>query len=139
MEQWLPLGEAAEQLNVTERGLRYRVSKGTIESKLEDGKRDVLLNSEAKLHGNAAGDIQATFQALLDEKDERIKDWHKILDDKDKQIDSLNHLLQDASEAQQRSDTIILQLTRQFDEQTKLLEDLRHKQDTKWYQRFFRR
>jgi hypothetical protein len=37
---------------------------------------------------------------------------------------------QDSTEAQQRSDTIILQLTRQFEEQTNLLEDMRGKFDT---------
>ena len=40
---------------------------------------------------------------------------------------TIQQMQQDATEAQQRSDTIILQLTRQFEQQTMLLEDMRNR------------
>lgn len=40
---------------------------------------------------------------------------------------TIKQMQEDSESARQRSDTIILQLTRQFEEQTKLLEDMRHR------------
>ena len=39
----------------------------------------------------------------------------------------------DAADAQQRSDTIVLQLTKQFDQQTLMLEDMRNKPSRRCY------
>lgn len=40
---------------------------------------------------------------------------------------TIQQMQDDSESAKQRSDTIILQLTRQFEEQTKLLEDMSHR------------
>jgi DNA-binding transcriptional MerR regulator len=42
MEQWVTIPEALKIIGISERALRYRISKGTIESKMEDGRRLVL-------------------------------------------------------------------------------------------------
>ena len=99
MEQWVTIPEAVTMLGLSERALRYRISKETIESKMEDGRRLVLVSLDENL--------PATFQGLLQEKDARISDLtnqnstlrnqlsekDRQINEKDSQIDHLTQLM----------------------------------------------
>jgi len=118
MEQWIPISEAAEMLGLTERAVRYRVSKGVMQSKMEDGKRFVLMDDEEMVSGNGSGEFQGNFQMLLEEKDARISDFQTQVTEKDKQIDHLQQLV--AMETRN-----VAMLTEQLNDSKLMLEDLR--------------
>jgi len=119
MEQWIPISEAAEMLGLTERAVRYRISKGAMQSKMEDGKRFVLLDDEETVSGNGSDEFQGNFQILLlEEKDSRILDLQTQVTEKDKQIDHLQQIV--AMETKN-----VAMLTEQLNDSKQMLEDLR--------------
>ena len=133
---WVHITEAAERLGLTERALHYRISKGTIESKMENGKRYVLLDSE-EFHRNSSENTEESsdefhrnFQMLLDEKDARIADLHK-------QLEESNRLLDQAQKLVAIESNNVAMLTGQLKDSQLMLEDLRDKKP--FWRRLFRR
>lgn len=125
------------QLNVS---TVYRhIKAGKLDVEVDNGTTYIILN-ESQLEK-----IETQSQPLLLEKCkiiERLESEVQYLrDELSKAYASLQAMQQDAAEAQQRSDTIILQLTRQFEQQTKLLEDMRPKDNQKksFFRRLFRK
>jgi excisionase family DNA binding protein len=118
----LTVQEYASQMNIDKSTVYRHVKSGKLTTEKVDGTLYIFA---------AASQLDAeTSQVPLTKFLVEENGWLK------KRVETLEEEL---NESRQRSDTIILQLTRQFDEQTKLLEDLRQKQDAKWYQRLFRR
>jgi len=122
--------EYAQQIGVAPTTVYRRIERGELQMIVEDGVKKVILNGNTD-----AMQIENNEQYVseLKRQVERLETHNAEL------LNALQQVQQDAVESQKRSDTIILSLTRQFDEQTKLLEDMRHQQDARWYQRWFRR
>lgn len=113
MSKYITIKEYAQQQGVTERTVYRWVKNNDIEVKKVKGVLHVKIDGES------------------DDKDELIltlksENCHLL-----QQIEYLQHRLEQAQETidtmQQRSDTIIMQLTRQLEQQTLMLEDLRHR------------
>ena len=63
MGKWVPVAKATTILGISERSLRYRISKSTIESKLEGGRRFVLVEEDITPHEDLHA-ISQTFDYL---------------------------------------------------------------------------
>jgi peptidoglycan hydrolase CwlO-like protein len=131
MQKWLTVPEACQALGMSERTLRRHLKDEKYQSKLEDGRRFVLIELPDI-------DVSDDTQKLLAEKDARISELQNEVEYLRQKLDEteqtrqrtdqiIQQMQQDAESDKQRSDTIILQLTRQFEEQKKLLEDMRHR------------
>ena len=144
MQQWLTVSEACQALSVSERTLRRHLNDGKYQSKLEEGRRLILIDMPDV-------DVSDDMHGLLAEKDARISELQTEIEYLRQKLDEteqarqrtdqlIQQMQQDAAEAQQRSDTIILQLTRQFEQQTQLLEDMRQQEKGRkhsFWQRLF--
>ena len=113
MSKYITIKEYAQQQGVTERTVYRWVTNNDIEVKKVKGVLHVKIDGES------------------DDKDELIltlksENCHLL-----QQIEYLQHRLEQAQETidtmQQRSDTIIMQLTRQLEQQTLILEDMRQR------------
>lgn len=70
----------------------------------------------------------------LKQENELLKQENEFLKERLKQAEERNEqLVTELSDSNQRHDTIVMQFTRQFEQQTKVLEDLRQKQKRKWW------
>jgi hypothetical protein len=99
----------------------YRhIQQGKIETERNNGKLHIILNSDAILNQN-----ENELVAQLRKENQFLQEELR------KALETIQQMQQDAAYSQQRSDTIILQLTRQFEEQTKLLEDMRQQNEPK--------
>ena len=146
--QTMAVSEYAKKEGVVPSTIYRRIEKGVLQSIIEDNIQKVIIpgqwHDDSKVSQNANlvlqyAELKAKVNQLESEKLELLRVLQETQEGRKRADEIIQQMQADASEAQQRSDTIILQLTRQFDEQTKLLEDLRQKQDAKWYQRLFRR
>lgn len=119
MKQWVTISEAAHHLGITERAVRYRIDKGTLESKLDGDRRLVLVEISSEISS------EEFLKQLVEEKDSRLELLEQQLSEKDNQIAELHQLL-----------AITQKNINQITEQNQLLlEDLRPKQ--RWYHRLF--
>jgi len=134
MGKWVSVSEAARELNVSERTVWRRIEKGEIESRLEDGTKQVKLEIDT---------MTVTPTVRLSERVNQLESDNEWLRQK---VDELQTELkaererteserQRGEQAKERSDTIILQLTRQLDQSQRLLE---YHRDPFW-RRWFRR
>lgn len=130
-EEWLTIPEVADRLNVTERTVRRYISNGRFQTKM-DGKRKLIFIDDSMT--DVSDDINENnydndIDTVIEMQREEINRLHKLLED----------ALEDARQAKERSDTIVLQLTQQVEQLTGqnqlLLEDLRPKR--RWYHRLF--
>lgn len=92
--KWLTIEQAAHELDVSSSTIRRRIKQGDIESKLEKGKRMVLVPDNAPTIG--------TVGAL-----EYLRKQNEQL------TELVLRLQQESQQSKERSDTIILQLTQQ--------------------------
>jgi len=137
-EQWLTIAQACETLGVSERTLRRRLETGTYQTKLEHGRRFVCLpelpDNPNKFDRRNGDELVAQLQAEV----------AHLRDIVDKLTAELAETRQSADEASNRSDSIIMQLSKtletqqlQLKDQTFLIEDLR--QSRPFWQRLFQR
>lgn len=159
MKQWRNISDAAQRLGITERALRYRINKGTIESKMEGDRRLVLVEWEemegketenvTETEGNFRVKAETAIQRLLDSRDAHIKTLETQIESLMREIRDLRVEAQATAEreadARQRSDTIIMQLSKtiekqqsEIQEKSLLIEDLREPKSF-WKQLFHRR
>lgn len=158
-EEWQTLAEAGQTLEISQRTLYRRIDKGDIESKLEDGKRliRVILPDDNEVTDNLAAmadtvaevsakeDIERLNAAntTLEQELERLREELHTAEKKVALVDELtkdkeylqgqnDKLQEEMSVGKERSDTIILQLTRQ---NQLLLED----KSQPWYRRWLKR
>jgi len=127
-EKWLTVADAGHALGMAERTLRRHISEGKIKSKMENGRRLVLVEEAESDMPKDMPMAEALLERIQTEN-EHIK---QQLSEKDKQIEKLQGQLEATTE---RHDMIVMQLTRQLEQSQRLLEF--HKEP--WYRRWFRR
>ena len=124
MTEQMPLEEAAQYLNVSERTLRRRIQSGKITANKIKGKWIVDINLDDNTEKTATRQQDADLSgqngtnADLAELVSQLKSENEHLRGTNQQ------LLSSMDEARTRSDTIIMQLTTQLEGQTKQIEDL---------------
>ena len=137
MEKWLSLGEACQTLGVSERTLQRRIKEGKFPTKREGKRRYVLVDvqEENQPDGGQIPDIPDTV-SLIDKLESEAEDLRKTLSDTQKTLAdtqlSLHDTQREFNESRQRSDSIIMQLSKtvdnqqlQIQDQTFLIENLR--------------
>ena len=115
--KWLSTIEACQVLGVSQSTLRRRIDKGEIESKLEDGRRLVLVTTDEDMVTTAPeSELTTELRSQVDHLKEQFESLHNQLSGKDKQIEKLQGQLERANEAlaeaSHRHDTVVMQMTR---------------------------
>jgi len=138
-QQWVTVSEASRLLDVTERTIQRYIKENKYPSQLKNGRRYILLSlSEDVINGPKDSENVMTEKEFVVTDDHKTKSLVSEANMKDKLIDKMSseveYLREELSktreelyQSRQRSDTIILQLTRQFEKQTLLLEDMRQR------------
>lgn len=130
-EEWLATAEAAELLKVSRRHVTELARQGKLKAKREG--KNWLIHSSLS---TADEEVKKLPQGISEEAYRNLEEQVSLLKEqvqqKDKQIEVLQKHLDDAS---QRHDTIVLQLTRQLENQQRLLE---YHQEP-WYRKWFRK
>ena len=126
VDSWLAIEEAAPLLGVSVRTIRRRIKSCDIESEMRNGKWFVRIDNQTAVstqmsQGSLTDQLQSEVQYLRQE----VTELREELKRKDEQ----------SEQAKERSDTIILQLTRQMEQSQRLLEY--HAEP--WYRRMFRK
>lgn len=120
--KWLSSIEACQVLGISQSTLRRRIDKGEIETKLENGKRIILVTTDNYV------DTMATESDMV----KQLQSENELLREQVKQKDNqINKLQEELRESRERSDTIIMTLTRQVQDAQQLA--------TYWQQPFWRR
>lgn len=130
--EWVSMKQACDVLGVSLSTLRRRISRGEIESKLDKHRRLVLIRHDT------SSDTSMTQNATLLESQvvEQLKRQTEMLQEQlDKRETEVAKLQDELSQSKERSDTIILQLTRQVDQSQRLLE---YNQEP-WYRKWFKK
>lgn len=141
---WVTVSQACETFAISRRTLSRWVKQGKVESKLENNRRLVLVIEEGHSE-TLEGHIETPMAQDMSQQ-VLIEQLQKENDDHEQQIaylreqnENLQRQVEEASralaEASQRHDTIVLQLTRQLENQQRLLEY----QQAPWYRRWFRK
>ena len=136
--EWLTISEAADAINVTERTVRRQISEGRIKSKLEDGRRLVfvdaeMLNSARSQESGVIEQLRRENEYLRQELGRRtseIANLHQQLRSRDEHLSRKD---EQAEQARQRQDTIILQLTRQLENSQQMLQYRRKSFWRRWF------
>jgi predicted DNA-binding protein YlxM (UPF0122 family) len=124
----LTVSEYASKFKVNESTVRYRIKTGKLQSEMIDGKLHVVFEDEeitSDLQENYIKQIEQLLKQIEYLQEELSQSLQRERESRESADAIIQQIQQDAESAKQRSDTIILQLTRQFEEQTKLLEDMR--------------
>jgi len=118
-DKWVTMAAACQTLGISDRTLRRRIDQGKIVSKLVNGRRLVLIDFGGH---TAANEADALLTEQLRSEVEYLRE-------------ELRRSREELVQSKERSDTIILQLTRQLENQQKLLEY----QQSPFWKRWFRR
>lgn len=128
-DKWLTTAEAAVVLGVSERTVQRRASSGIYESKTEGGRKYVLLPDDATNTTDDDSTIIEMQREQMELLQERIRSQEGEMERLHGEIERLHKLLEnsltEASDAKERSDTIILTQARRLDEQSRMIEDMR--------------
>jgi len=132
-KEWLTIAEASERFDLSERTIWRRIQHNIIEAKMEakPRRRLVLVESiKASLTSDTPDATGGTsLTGHLREENERL--WKRV-ENLETQLKAKDEITEQAKE---RSDTIILQLTRQVDQSQRLLEY----HQNPWWRRWFRK
>lgn len=131
MTEWMTVAEASDILGMSERTLRRRISKGEIESKYENGRRFVRINSVRFDSDN--NDNIVTYDMATSDKDTILKWMRKELDIKNELIEKLRNeiaikneyiqkLQNELKETRERTDAIIIKLAEELEAQRLIFE-----------------
>ena len=120
--RWLSSIEACQVLGISQSTLRRRIDKGEVETKLESGKRMVLVTVDNYVDTTTP---ETEMVKRLQSEIELLRDQVKQKDDQ------INKLQEELGESRERSDTIIMTLTRQVQDAQQLA--------SYWQQPFWRR
>lgn len=128
-DEWLTMTEAAAKLGVSERTVQRRVANGDYKTKTENSRKYVYVG-DADVNADTDSTDEQTADSFDDVSDKVIiKMQQEKVEMQKEQIEHLKQLLDDAlrdtRESKERSDTIVLSITRQMDEQVKMIEDMR--------------
>ncbi len=134
----LSVPEYATIMKISPPTVYRRIKAGKLETETIDGVLHVIvdesqLNSDEiqQRSGELFSELQNRIEAQQSEiqylREELSKVNTELSDTRQSHDQIIQQMQQDASESQQRSDTIILQLTRQLETQTLMLEDMRNR------------
>jgi excisionase family DNA binding protein len=129
MAEWITTKEAANLLKTSVRNVITKIHQGKLRAR-RDGKIWLIHSSLSPSSEETSG-----IRTESERNAAEIDHLRKQIERKDQQIEGLQKQLEAEAEARQRSDTIILQLTRQLEQSQRLLE---YHQEP-WYRRWFRR
>lgn len=130
--EWVSMKQACDILDISLSTLRRRIDNGEIESRLEDNRRSVLIHHDTSSDSSAKQEAAPTDTSFVEQLKYQIESLQKQLDTREGEVAKLQEEL---SQSRERSDTIILQLTRQVEQSQRLLEY----HEEPWYRRVFRR
>jgi len=122
MEQRMKVYDYATRLGISMSSAYRHIKAGKLETETIDGVLHVVVNEEQLGHIEKDNGIIDELRERIEHQQEEIEYLRQKLDESEQ---ARQQMQQDSTDAQQRSDTIILQLTRQLSEQTNLLEDMR--------------
>ena len=134
MEKWITVKNAAQIRKCSERNIIHLIQAGKLKAR-KDGKRWLILKDVSEFQSEEIQKISEVISALkaqLKQKDAQISNLHDQLEH---MRNDLAEMREDASDASERHDTIVLQLTRQLEQSQRLLE---YHQEP-WYRKIFRR
>lgn len=142
-QEWVTVTDACQSLAISQRTLYRRIDKGLIESKLDNGKRFVLIDLPSNKEKADNFDDMANMadMPLIEELKQKIAGLEASITEKDKSLEEARKASDESrkalEDAQQRHDTIVMQLTRN---QQLMLESSEMKQKRKsWLARLFRK
>ncbi len=130
--EWVSMKQACDILDISISTLRRRIDNGEIESKLEGKRRTILIHHDTSSDTSTKQEATQTDTSFTEQLKHQIESLQKQLDTREGEAAKLQEEL---SQSRERSDTIILQLTRQMEQSQRLLE---YNQEP-WYRRMFRK
>ncbi len=126
----LRVSEYARLTSDNEKSIYRKIHRGELQAEKINGILHVVCE---QLPSDQVGE-KSDNGLLIEEKDARIQQLEKENEYLRQQLEqstrTIQQIQEDSESDRQRSDTIILQLTLKFEEQTKMLEDMRGKFDT---------
>ena len=139
-KQWVSRAVACQVIGISERTLRRHIQEGKIQSR-RDGNRVFVLVDIADtetVNSDQSADISGHIAdtPLLDQIQKENELLRQQLTEKDKQIGKLQ---EEISEHSQRTDTIIMQMTRQLEVSQRMLESSEQKAKRSWWSRLWKR
>jgi len=134
-EKWITVKEAAIIRKCSERTIITLIQKKELQAKREGRKWLVLLDMpqedlaevqpKVSAHDPQLAEVISELRNQLNKKDEQLENLQKQLAEKNTAVE----------ESRQRTDTIIMQLTRQLEQSQKMLSA--HQEP--WYRKWFRK
>ncbi len=136
-KEWITIAEASERFGLSERTIWRRIQSSIIETKMEVKPRRRLILAES-IQASIESDTPDTsggtsLTGHLQDENERL--W-KHVGDLEAQLKAKDEITE---QAQERSDTIILQLTRQMEQSQRLLEHYQEPFYRRWFKKRIRR
>jgi len=117
MTKWVTVSEASVMLGMSERTIRRHVAKGSIEARIEGGRRYIGIEDDADKNANTGGNVMT----MLD-KDDMVKWLKNELEERNKQMDRLQEEIKNNRE---RSDSIIMKLAEEIEFQRQICQGLK--------------
>ncbi|MFC1719157.1 hypothetical protein ACFL6S_36230 [Candidatus Poribacteria bacterium] len=130
--EWVSMKQACDTLEISISTLRRRIENRNLESKLEGNRRLVLIHHDTSSDTSTKQEATQTDTSFVEQLKYQIESLQKQLDTREGEVANLQEEL---SQSRERSDTIILQLTRQMEQSQRLLEY----HEEPWYRRMFRK
>ncbi len=130
--KWVSMKQACDILDISISTLRRRIDNGEIESKLEGNRRSILIHHDTSSDTSTKQEATQPDTSFVEQLKYQIESLQKQLDTREGEVVKLQEEL---SQSRERSDTIILQLTRQVEQSQRMLEY----HEEPWYRRWFRR
>lgn len=134
----MDIKEAAERLGKSEKTIRRWIGTGRLSARKVKGKYEIdnlevldVQTSKIKM-SNMSNELITELKSQISELRHREEVWNS---ERQKLLNEIMESRQQIEESRQRSDTIIMQLTRQLEQSQRLLEY--HKES--WYRKLFRR
>jgi len=142
----LKVSDYARLVTDSEKTIYRKIKRGELKSEQIEGVLHVVCDELPSVMTSPLTDTQILKDArieLLEREGELLEKENEHLRQQVEQLTkTIQQMQTDASSSKERSDTIILQLTQQLDNQTRLLEDMReeNKQQKKgFFKRLFRK
>ena len=124
MKQRIKVYDYATRIGAAVSTVYRHIKLGKLESETIDDVTYVLVDYDESNTNEIPNDIIIELKDRIEHQENEIEYLRHELSEARQTIQQIQ---QDSAESQQRSDTIILQFTRQFEQQTVLLEDMRNR------------
>ncbi len=133
-QKWVIMSQACLILGVSRRTLTRWVKQGKIESKLDGNRRLILVSQAEKDMSHDGSEVRQDVsdmsqQALIDQ----LKSENQYLKEENE------YFRNELKETKERSDTIIMSLTKQLENQRLALAEHKEQDRGVWFRRWFKR